>query len=488
MKNQKSENKKTKAIKNNSKRIKNSKKHGEILIDKGSNKLDNTKEVINIAYIMIGLFILIIGYYSFFMFAKSEDIINNSYNKRQDLLAEKIVRGSIKTSDGKTIAHTIISEDGSEKRIYPYGGLFSHVVGRNSPGKTGLELSEGFRLLTSNTNGLKKIFMEVTGQKNLGDNIITTLDYDLQRVAYDELANNKGAIIVLNPSTGEILALVSKPTYDPNNISKVWDDVKDDNFNKALLNRATMEAYPPGSVFKVLTILEYMRENQNYKNYSYECTGTYIRGDSKITCKKAHGTVDLKKSLAVSCNTSIANIGGSLSPEKFKETLRTLKLDTYLPDDLDYNHPFTAIGQGDVKVTPMQMAELTAAIANGGVLMVPYLVDSIENSEAYLVKKFNPKVRERLMEPWEAETLVDYMAEVVSTGTAKSLISDKYTVAGKTGTAQNKTDDKAHSWFVGFANTNKAEIAVVIIVENAGSSSKHAVPIAKEIFNAYFGK
>ena len=200
---------------------------------------------------MIGLFALVIAYYTLFMFDKSEDVINNSYNKRQDLLAEQIVRGSIKSSDGKTLANTVEKDDGKEERIYPYGDLFVHVIGRFSKGRTGVELSENFRLLTSNTNGLKKIFMDVTGQKNIGDSVVTTLNYDLQKAAYDGLANNKGAIIVIEPSSGKILAMVSKPTYDPNNIDNIWDDVKDDN-NKALVNRVKVKLIHQVQYLKLL--------------------------------------------------------------------------------------------------------------------------------------------------------------------------------------------------------------------------------------------
>ena len=135
--------------------------------------------------------------------------------------------------------------------------------------------------------------------------------------------------------------------------------------------------------------------------------------------------------------------------------MTSLKLDTFLPDDLDFNHPYTAIGQGDIKVTPMQMAELISAIANGGVLMTPYVVDHIENADGLNVKKFTPEISGRMLETGEAEVLTKLMSEVINSGTAKSLKNDLYSVAGKTGTAENKIDNKAHSWFVGFANTDK---------------------------------
>ncbi|NMB43599.1 MAG: DUF2370 domain-containing protein [Clostridiales bacterium] len=449
-------------------------------------QVDDSKEIINIAYVIIGLFILVIAYYTFFMVSKSEDVINNAYNKRQDLLAEQIVRGSIMSADGKTLAHTLVKDDGSEQRVYPYGDLFAHAVGRLPMGRTGIESSENFRLLTSNTYGLKKIFMDLTGQKNLGDNVVTTLNYDLQKLAYESLGKNKGAIIVTEPSSGKILAMVSKPSYDPNNIENIWDDIKDDNTNKALMNRATSEAYPPGSIFKIATVLEYIRQNPDFENFTYECDGTYNGKHGKITCGKAHGKVDLKKTIAVSCNSALGYMGERLDPTEFKETLISLNLDTYLPNNLDYNHPHTAVGQGEVKVSPIQMAELISAIANGGVAMELYLTDYISNSEGRTIKKFTPEIKGKYLETSEAKLLTEYMEEVVKTGTATRLLSDKFTAAGKTGTAQNKEGSKAHSWFIGFANTDKAEIAVTIILENAGSSSKNAVPIAKDIFKTYF--
>lgn len=451
-----------------------------------SNLNKNNKEIINIAYVMIGLFVITLGYFVFFMVAKRDEVINNTYNKRQDLLAEQIVRGSILTEDEKTLAHTIVSEDKEERRVYPYGDMFAHVVGRFSHGRTGLELSENFHLLTSNNNSLQQIFLELTGQKKIGDNIVTTLNYDLQRTAYDALGNNKGAVLVMEPSSGKILAMVSKPAYDPNNIDKIWDDIKDDNVNKPLTNRVSQEAYPPGSIFKIVTLLEYIKENPNYENYSYECTGKYTGRFGQITCSKPHGKLNLKESFAQSCNTSFANIGESLDPVKFKGLFDSLNLETYIPADIDYNHPHTAIGQGDVSVSPMQMALITAAIANGGVVMKPYLVDHIETGDGDVVKKFLPQMQDTYITAKEAGILTEYMAEVVQSGTASSLKNNKYSVAGKTGTAQNRIDSKEHSWFVGFSNTDNPDIIVSIIVENAGSGRKHAVPIAKEIFDAYY--
>ena len=292
----------------------------------------------------------------------------------------------------------------------------------------------------------------------------------------------------MEPSSGKILAMVSKPAYDPNKIDSIWEEIKDDNVKKQLTNRVSQEAYPPGSIFKVVTLLEYIRENPDYNNYTYECNGKYVGAFGEITCGKAHGKVNLKESLAYSCNTSFANIGENLNSDKWKESVASLQLDTYIPTNIDYNHPFTAIGQGDVMVSPMQMATLTSAIANGGIAMKPYFVDHIENSDGNTIKKFLPEMKNTLISSTEAEILTEYMEEVVQIGTASGMKNNKYTVAAKTGTAQNKIGSKSHSWFIGFANTNSPEIAVAVIVENVGSGSKYAVPIANNIFKTYFNQ
>jgi len=198
------------------------------------------------------------GYIVYFNAVKSKEIINSPYNVRLDSMADRVVRGKILDNAGNILAETIVSEDGTETRNYPYGEIFAHVVGYDSLGKSGLESTENFDLLTSNAFFLERLVKEVREEKNIGDNVVTTLDSVLQKTAYNALGSYKGAVLVMEASTGKVLAMVSKPTFNPNSIEEDWEWLTTDE-NSTLLNRAMQGAYAPGSIFKVITTLEYMR-------------------------------------------------------------------------------------------------------------------------------------------------------------------------------------------------------------------------------------
>lgn len=467
-------------------------------------KNPTNQQIMLVTYIFIGLFILMMGYFTKFIIADSSEVINNAYNKRQDLLAEQIVRGDIISADGKVLAHTITEKDGKETRVYPYGNMFVHVVGRFAKGRTGLESTENFHLLTSNNNTLSKIVRELSGEKNIGDNVITTLDTKLQQTAYEALGNRKGAIVVMEPSSGKILAMVSKPDYDPGEIDKTWDElVQDTDNNSALINRATQGLYPPGSTFKILTALEYIRENPStYEDYIYNCKGHGIFNSVKIKCynNNAHKEEDLKKSFAKSCNSSFANIGTLLNIKNFHQLCEDFLFNSSLPTTLVYNQskfvltantdksqiPQTVIGQGETQITPLHNALIVSAIANGGVLMKPYVVDRIENQGGNTIKKNMPEIYGSLLTPDEAQILTAFMTETVENGTGAALKNNKYTVAGKTGSAEYKQGEPAHAWFIGFSPATNPEIIVSIIVESVGTGSEYAVPIASQIFKTYY--
>lgn len=466
-------------------------------------KEKTNREITLVMYIFVGLFFLVIGYFTNFMINQSSEVINNAYNQRQDLLAQQIVRGDIISSDGKVLAHTTTDKAGKETRVYPYKNVFVHIVGQFNKGKTGLESSENFHLLTSNNGTISKVFKELSGEKNIGDNIVTTLDTNLQQAAYDALGNRRGAVVVMEPSSGKILAMVSKPDYDPNKIDSIWNSlVENGNNDSALLNRATQGLYPPGSTFKILTALEYIRENPNYEEYEYDCEGKGIFNSVTINCynNKKHGEEDLMHSFAKSCNASFANIGTTLKMSSFKKLCETFLFNTALPTNIPSKKssfvlsgstdpsfiPQTVIGQGQTQITPLHNAMIAAAIANGGVMMKPYVVDSIENQSGSVIKKYLPEISGAVMSPEEAEILTTFMEETVNSGTATSLNNKSYTVAGKTGSAEHTQGKPAHAWFVGFSATEQPDIAVSVIVESVGTGSEYAVPIAKKIFKTYY--
>lgn len=464
-----------------------------------SNKPNN--EIMKVTYIFFGLFFIIMAYFTYFQIFESSDVINNTYNKRQDTFTEKVVRGKIFSNNGEILAQTVVNNDGTEVRQYPYANLFAHVLGISSYGKSGLELLFNFNLLTSNADVVERIFNEFKDEKNIGDNIITTLDVNLQQSAYDALGNNKGAIVIIEPDTGKVLAMVSKPDYNPNEIEAIWSDLVEDDTQTALFNRATQGTYPPGSTFKILTLLEFIRENQNYNEYSYTCTGSHSAGEHTISCfnNKRHGTQDLITSFANSCNSSFANIGLGLDLSSYAKLCNSLLFNTDLPIALTYNKSSftldtssdtfsimqTSIGQGKTLVSPMHMAMIASAIANDGVLMTPYFVQYTENYVGDKVKEYKQSEYAALITPDESTLLKEYMRSVVTQGTATKLDSDLYTAYGKTGTAQIDSGDNDHSWFVGFADNGEKEIAICVLME-AMPEGSWGVAATKTIFDSYF--
>lgn len=460
-----------------------------------------------IAYTFLAIFICIMGYFTYFQFVKSEDFINSPYNSRQDLFARSITRGDILSADGMVLADTVTSSDGNETRRYPYANVFAHVVGYASNGKAGIESQANFNLLRSHTFFLEKAINELRGVKSPGDDVVTTLNTNLQITAYDALGNFDGAVIVMEPSTGKILAMVSKPDFDPNNIESDWEQLtSDDNDSSVLLNRATQGLYPPGSTFKIFTTLEYIHENPDYESYLYDCDGSFTLGNQSIHCynNKHHGEQNLRESFANSCNSSYASLGLTLDLEAFGSFCDSVLFNASLPTKFESSVSSyvleegdseaavmeTAIGQGKTLVTPMHMALVTSAIANDGILMTPYVVDYTVNVDGDVIKQFEPQEYGMLFSERDASIMQDYMSYVVETGTAEKLSGQSYEAAGKTGSAEfSSSSDSSHSWFVGYAHKDDmADIAVSIIVEDSGAGSEYAVPIAKKIFDAYYNE
>ncbi|MBQ8527697.1 MAG: penicillin-binding protein 2 [Lachnospiraceae bacterium] len=439
------------------------------------------------------------------MLHDKEEAINNSFNPRQELLASQNIRGSIYSKDGDVLAKTRVLEDGTEQRFYPYENLFAHVVGYSTKGKTGIEYSENMKMLTSHASLSNKIQNELNAEKNIGDSVVTTLDVSLQQVAYEALGVYAGVIVVTEPSTGKILAMVSKPDFDPNEIATIWEDLVEDDSSSVLLNRATQGLYPPGSTFKMVTALEYYRQNGgNISGYHYSCGGSFSKDGNTIRCYHGqnHGSIDFTRSFAKSCNSSFANIGTSLDIVSFQNTCRSLLFNSKLKLELPYKESRfmlatsdvtddvmqTSIGQGKTQITPMHLNMITAAVANNGVCMTPYVVDRIESATGSVVKRNSPSQEAVMMTEEEAAFMTQLMTEVVLSGTASKLDGLSYTAAGKTGSAEfseNKLD--SHAWFTGFAPVENPQVCVTVIVESAGSGGDYAVPIAKRVFDHFFG-
>ena len=394
--------------------------------------------------------------------------------------------------------------EGNETRIYPFGTVFDHVVGYSSNGKTGIESLANFYLLTSHVNLAEQVVNELGGAKSQGDDVYTTLDPELQQAAWAALGDHRGAVIAMEPDTGKILAMVSKPGYDPNTLAQDWEVLNaDEGGQSPLLNRAAQGLYPPGSTFKIVTALEYMREHPlDYKDYRFDCSGTYVNGDYTIRCYhgESHGSQDFVQAFANSCNGAFASLGLELNLASLKATAEELLFNRELPlTGFPYKESSfvmepgagaweilqTSMGQGRTEMTPLHNALLTAAVANGGTLMKPYLLDRVVSAGEEEVKKFMPEAWGSLMTAQEAANLTELMEAVVTVGTASALRTDAYQAAAKTGSAEFETGRETHAWFTGFAPAQDPKLVVTVLVEEAGTGGRAAAPIARQLFDIY---
>lgn len=465
-------------------------------------KWENMPVIIS-AVLFSMVFVGIIVNLSWYVEKESHDAINNEYNPRDDILAEQNVRGSIVAENGNVLAYTEVNGN-VEKRVYPYGSMFAHVVGYSTNGAMGIEELANMSLLQSNAPVSDKVNNDINGVKDTGDTVVATLNPEIQEVAYRSLSGYKGAVIVTEVETGKVLAWVSLPDFDPNYIENEWEDIISDADSSVLLNRVSQGQYPPGSTFKIVDALEYYRENDGETDsYHYSCSGSIRYGERKITCYHgaSHGSVDMVRSFAKSCNCSFANIGLSLDRGAFADTLAELMFGTELPSPFAYKKSSIAvtadvddselvqasIGQGTTLISPLHLNLITSAIANDGMLMTPMVISRIENVSGSTVKKYDPETYGRLMTTNEAEYLTGLMTAVVESGTGDFLKAAEYTSAGKTGSAEYGTQKgDSHAWFTGFAPVEDPKVSVTVIIEGAGSGGDYAVPVAKRIFDAYF--
>ena len=302
--------------------------------------------------------------------------------------------------------------------------------------------------------------------------------------------------------------MVSKPDFDPNDIENVWSYLQTEEGSEStiLLNRATQGLYAPGSTFKVVSLLEFMRENPTtYDSYRFHCDGTSTFSGVTISCSNnnVHGDLSLADALAYSCNVSFATIGETLDKASYRSTAEELLFNKDLPYDGTYNSsqfeinanstddeiPQTAIGQGNTKITPLHNAMIMSAIANDGVLMKPYTIDSIENDDGATIRTFRSKQAATLMSADEANALTEYMKGVCEYGTGSGYFSGlSYQVAGKTGTAEFDNEGNCNSWFVGFSNPDNPDIVVCAIAEQSNVTGVTGAWVAKQVFDAYYNK
>jgi len=464
-----------------------------------SNKSRNVQFAV-VMYFFLALFIALCVYFCYFLIFKSDDFINSPYNARLDKLAENIIRGDIVDKNGVVLA----TSSSDNERSYPYSNMYAHAIGYDSNGMSGVELDGNFYMLRSHAFFLERIKNDLMNVKNKGDTVVTTLDHKLQEVAYDNM-DYDGAVVAIEPKTGKILVMTSKPNFNPNTISDNYKKLSQGE-TSVLLNRATQGLYAPGSTFKIVTALEYLQENANAAQSTFDCKGKLTVDNYTIRCYhgEVHGHQTFMEAFGNSCNIAFSEIGLGLNKNGFTQMCNQLLFNTKLPTRLSNTSTSqfkindatkgtlmmqTAIGQGETLVTPMHMCMIASAICNDGKLMEPYILDSVTNYKGINVKTFRSKTVDSILTQAQADQIEEYMRYVVTDGTATELNSSNYMAYGKTGTAEfNDNKDEAHAWFVGYAKKDDKELAIAVLQEKGGSGSKTAVPIARAVFDTYFSE
>lgn len=470
--------------------------------------MNENRKIIRVLIAVCALFFIIIGYLTYLQLFEGRELMTNTYNRRQYEVEENTIRGSI--FDRYGVVLTKSNKQGEEQeRVYTYGPLYSQVIGYNSKvyGKSLLEASYNNYLL-----GMDK-YSQVFGivnrpghKEKKGNSIYLTIDHKLQALGAKLLKGKKGAVVAIDPNTGEVLALVSKPDFDPGSteLSKNWRSMVDSR-DYPFLPRATQGLYAPGSVFKVITTVGAMENGLHA--LTFEDNGTVVIDGKKIRNSggKAYGNIDIKKALAVSSNVVYAQLGVKLGSKSLMQLADRFGMERYIPFDIPVNRsifPYdnmsqndmaaAAIGQGKILVTPLHMAMLASCIANEGIMMRPALVKNIISPEGKIIESMEPEKLYQVMQADAAGETKKMMLEAVAKGTGKNAAIKGVGVAGKTGTAENelsvKHKNKEHAWFIGFAPVEDPKIAVAVLVEYGGSGGEAAAPIAQKIISEYLSK
>jgi len=433
-------------------------------------------------------------------------------------------RGEILTADGEVVARSVETDEELKfQREYPLGATFAQIAGYQSfvYGNTGVEKTYNDDLIGRNAElQLRNIGDVLIGKETTG-NVVLGVRADLQQAARDALADQRGSVVVLDPKTGLIEAMYSNPSYDPqpfagHDTQAVTDYGKllQADPNKPDLPRAYREIFPPGSTFKAVTATVGLETGVTTPDTVYPSitqlplplTNSTIANFGNQSCG---GT--LFQSFTKSCNTTFAKLGLDLG-EQFPPGMA--KFGIYATPPLDVapgavestgptpgtfstdapRYALAGIGQGDVAVTPLQMAMVAAAIANGGVVMQPHVADQITDQDDNLIRRITPKAWMTATDPATAETVKGMMISVVENGTGTAAQIPGITVAGKTGTAQNDSGNKIpHAWFISFAPAEDPQVAVAVMVEHGGNFGSEATggevaaPIAAEMIRLALG-
>ncbi|MCY7287160.1 MAG: penicillin-binding protein 2 [Cryobacterium sp.] len=454
---------------------------------------------------------------------QADSLSADARNTRTLYDSYSVERGPILVA-GEPIAQSMPADDEYKfQRTYSNGPLYAPVTGfiplNGAP--TGLEYALNGELSgTSDAQFFDKMNALITGQNPKGASVEVTIDPVAQQAAWDALGNLTGSVVLSEPATGRILAMVSKPSYDPNLLTVHDNQQVTDSYQSLLndagdplINRAIKALNPPGSVFKLVVVTAALESGKFTPESTFPNPATFqLPGSSAIVINSGGDTcgggdtVTIATALRLSCNIPLAELGLQLGDKAIRDTAEKFGFNSDYSTPLDVSksvYPtvlddaqtaLSAFGQTDVRATALQMAMVSAAIANGGQLMTPNLVDKVTAPNLSPIQVFEPEKMERVMSAETAATLTQMMVKGVQDGAASNARIDGVEVAGKTGTAENAEDEPYTLWFTGFAPAADPKYAITVLVEDGGGLGQTgfgnllAAPIAKQVLEAVLNK
>ncbi len=471
-----------------------------------------------LTWVLFGLLGILVVNLQVITLLQSGDLADQPTNTRRLVERYASQRGSI-VLGSEAAARSVRTDDDDQLlylRTYPFGPRAAHVIGWDSIdlGRSGIEQAYSDELSATDTGLLAEELASLLGQRNAtGDTVRLTLDPEVQAAAERALGDRVGAVVAIDPQTGEILAHASAPAFDPNPLAQhdrgaaldAWDELRTDEA-RPLLDRAANELYPPGSTFKLLVAAAALEQGippdtAFPDEASFQpAVGQPIGNFGGGTCAGG-GTITFARALEVSCNTVFARLGVRLGQDAVRAQAQAFGFDRGLPYELPTAESVfpkevdeaqlaqSSIGQFDVRATALQMAVVAAAIANDGVLQIPHVVRDVRDASGRVVAGPNagPWVDGRFaaeaISERSASFLQEMMVGVVTNGTGGRAAIPGVRVGGKTGTAQDPSDETDTAWFVGFAEN---EVAVAVVLPDAGGEGGGAVaaPIARAVMEA----
>ena len=445
--------------------------------------------------LMLALFGLMIAYFCYSVYFYGGRWVANPHNPRISSQKQSVIMGTVTDRDGTVLAYTGENGERRYNASRETRMAVSQVVG-DSGGKvsTGVDTFHAQYMLGFRSSVFERVSDALTGTPQRGDDLTLTISERLSRYITEQFPEGKrGAVVVMNYKTGDVLAMVSLPQFDPLDM----DAALEDEAAGALINRATQGLYPPGSTFKIVTMASALENLPDLEDFAFDCTGYYPVGSYSVTEASAHGVQTLSDAFKNSCNTAFAALSQELGYEMLGDTAEKLGFNenfmfgdmivynsSYPIDDLsDEDLAWSSIGQGRVLATPMHMTLIAAAVANGGVMVEPHLLARITTAQGGTLELPGSREGKRVLSETVAARLEKEMVRVVKSGTGtRAALDNGYVVAGKTGSAEASNDKsvKAHAWFVGYITNDNAPYAISVLVENGGSGGSVAAPLARK--------